>query len=61
MLFRSGSGKQKLTREALIIILKDGHWNKAEAARQTGFSRAAIWKYMKKWDIPLKEADFNQT
>ena len=57
----AGSGKQKLTREALIIILKDGHWNKAEAARRTGFSRAAIWKYMRKWGIPLKEVDFNQT
>ncbi len=50
--------KKKLTREILIYILKESDWNKAEAARRTGLSRASIWKYMKKWDIPLKEADF---
>ncbi|MFH2067387.1 MAG: hypothetical protein ABIK15_19455 [Pseudomonadota bacterium] len=27
-------------------------WNKAEVGRRVGYSRAAIWKYMKKWDIP---------
>lgn len=29
-------------------------WNKAEVARQLGVSRTAVWKYMKRWDIPLK-------
>jgi hypothetical protein len=29
-------------------------WNKAEVGRRVGLSRTAIWKYMKKWDIPLK-------
>jgi two-component system response regulator HydG len=46
-------GKQ-LTRDALLELLNACEWNKAEAARRVGLSRTAIWKYMKKWDIPLK-------
>ncbi len=47
--------QKKLTREFLIDVLEDSHWNKAEAGRQLGVSRTAIWKYMKKWDIPLRK------
>ena len=43
-----------LTREMLLEILEKSDWNKAEAARRVGVSRTAIWKYMKKWDIPLR-------
>ncbi len=50
---KRGSGK-KLTRDHLVALLKDSEWNKAEVSRRTGLSRAAIWKYMKKWDIPLR-------
>jgi len=46
--------RRPLDRERLLRILRESGWNKAEAARQTGFSRAAIWKYMKKWDIPMQ-------
>ncbi len=46
---------QQLTREQLIDLLHDSRWNKAEVARRVGLSRASIWKYMKKWDIPLQE------
>ena len=45
---------RKLTRETLLEILGESGWNKAEAARRVGVSRTAIWKYMNKWDIPLK-------
>lgn len=48
------SRHQKLTREGLLHHLREGQWNKAEVSRRTGLSRAAIWKYMKKWDIPLQ-------
>jgi two-component system response regulator HydG len=41
-----------LTREQLISLLHDHDWNKAEVARRVGLSRASIWKYMKKWEIP---------
>jgi two-component system response regulator HydG len=44
----------KLTREILLTLLRESGWNKAEVARRSGLSRAAIWKYMKKWEIPLK-------
>jgi transcriptional regulator with GAF, ATPase, and Fis domain len=44
----------RLTRERLVAILHAAGWNKAEAARQTGLSRASIWKYMKKWNIPMQ-------
>ncbi len=47
--------KGELTRKKLEQILKDSNWNKAEAGRRIGLSRTAVWKYMKKWDIPLKK------
>jgi len=50
---RVPSGK-KLTRETLLETLHRSDWNKAEVGRRVGLSRTAIWKYMKKWDIPLK-------
>ena len=43
-----------LTREKLVELLRDSSWNKAEVARRVGLSRASIWKYMKKWNIPLQ-------
>ncbi len=43
-----------LTRETLLELLYDSNWNKAEVARRVHLSRASIWKYMKKWDIPLQ-------
>ena len=52
---RTGSGK-RLNRERLLEILDASGLNKAEAARRVGVSRTAIWKYMKKWDIPLKRS-----
>lgn len=45
---------RKLSREILIEILNDCDWNKAEVGRRLGLSRTAIWKYMKKWEIPLQ-------
>ena len=48
-LIRSALSKQKL-----ITLLSECAWNKAEVSRRTGFSRASIWKYMKKWNIPLQ-------
>ena len=46
--------KTKLSRETLLELLDECDWNKAEAGRRVGLSRTAIWKYMKKWDIPLQ-------
>jgi DNA-binding NtrC family response regulator len=43
-----------LSKEALMKLLETSHWNKAEVTRRLGVSRTAVWKYMKKWDIPLK-------
>jgi len=55
-MFRRFSEK-KLSPETLIQILHECRWNKAEAGRRLGLSRTAIWKYMKKWDIPLKKPE----
>ncbi len=44
---------KKLTRDALVKLLDECEWNKAEVARRVGLSRTSIWKYMKKWDISL--------
>jgi PAS domain S-box-containing protein len=45
---------KELTKDKLIELLDHCHWNKAEVARRLGVSRTAVWKYMKKWEIPLK-------
>lgn len=47
--------KEKLDPEKLLHLLTECDWNKAEVARRVGLSRASIWKYMKKWDIPQKQ------
>ncbi len=47
--------RKKLSREKLLELLNECDWNKAEVARRVGLSRTAIWKYMKKLDIPLKQ------
>jgi PAS domain S-box-containing protein len=46
--------KQKITRSRLLVLLGECDWNKAEVGRRLGKSRTSIWKYMKKWDIPLE-------
>jgi two-component system, NtrC family, response regulator HydG len=46
--------RKKLLKESLIELLEECDWNKAEVGRRVGLSRTAIWKYMKKWDIPLQ-------
>jgi transcriptional regulator of acetoin/glycerol metabolism len=53
---RSGAFHQhkKLTRESLMALLQECGWNKAEAARWLGKSRTSVWKYMKKFDIPME-------
>ncbi len=45
---------KNLSKERLMELLKTCDWNKAEVGRRLGISRTAVWKYMKKWDIPLK-------
>jgi PAS domain S-box-containing protein len=47
-------GKGKITCAMLTDVLSASEWNKAEAGRRLGLSRASIWKYMKKWDIPME-------
>ncbi|MDD5205705.1 MAG: sigma 54-interacting transcriptional regulator [Desulfobacterales bacterium] len=44
----------KPNREELLHLLDACGWNKAEAGRRMGLSRTAIWKYMKRWGIPLR-------
>ena len=50
---RYANFKQKLTRQKLLDLLEACDWNKAEVSRRIGLSRTSIWKYMKKWSIPL--------
>jgi two-component system, NtrC family, response regulator HydG len=39
---------------AVILSGLFDYWNKAEVGRRLGLSRTAVWKHMKKWDIPLQ-------
>ncbi len=43
-----------LTREDLLELLDQCNWNKAEVGRRIQKSRTSVWKYMKKWGIPLQ-------
>lgn len=56
MVPKTGSSRLKVNREDLIDLLNECDWNKAEVGRRIGKSRTAIWKYMKKWDIPLQKS-----
>jgi len=47
--------RHKLSQESLRELLDECDWNKAEVGRRVGLSRTAIWKYMKKWNIPLQK------
>ncbi|MCP3952293.1 MAG: PAS domain-containing protein, partial [Desulfobacterales bacterium] len=49
--------KKKLTKDLLLSLLKDCDWNKAAVGRRVGLSRPAIYKRMKKWQIPLANPD----
>jgi two-component system, NtrC family, response regulator HydG len=51
--------RKQLSRESLLETLEASQWNKAEVGRRVGLSRASIWKYMKKWDIPLQKCDYD--
>lgn len=42
-----------LDKEKLLEMLKKNNWNKSQVAKQLGVSHTAVWKYMKKWEIPL--------
>jgi DNA-binding NtrC family response regulator len=57
---RPRAQRRKMTKETLLELLEECNWNKAEVGRRSGFSRTAIWKYMKKWDIPLKPEAMNR-
>jgi PAS domain S-box-containing protein len=53
-LHRPPAAPRRLNPEELQSLLRACGWNKAEAARRIGISRTAVWKYMRKWGIPLK-------
>ena len=46
---------EKLTKSDLLKLLEECNWNKAEVGRRIQKSRTSVWKYMKKWDIPLQK------
>ena len=46
--------RERMTKAVLLDLLAECGWNKAEVGRRVGLSHTAIWKYMKKWGIPLK-------
>jgi two-component system, NtrC family, response regulator HydG len=46
--------RQKPTKKQLVELLRAMDWNKTDVAQKLGLSRTSIWKYMKKYEIPLK-------
>jgi len=51
------AAKKKLTKDLLLKLLKECDWNKAAVGRRVGLSRPAIYKRMKKWQIPLENPE----
>ncbi len=51
----AATGRGKVTAQILGELLEDCEWNKARVGRSLGISRTAVWKYMKKFEIPLKK------
>ena len=49
--------QQKVNKPLLLELLHECDWNKAKVARRLGRSRTSVWKYMKKYDIPLDGQD----
>ena len=49
------SERNKITKEGLVSLLEECDWNKSMAGRRLGCSHTTIWKYMKKWNIPIKK------
>lgn len=47
--------RKKFPKQELLELLAACDWNKAEVGRRMGLSRTAVWKYMKKWNIPMKQ------
>ena len=48
--------RPKVAKAILLDLLEECDWNKAEVGRRLALSRTAVWKYMKKYDIPLQRA-----
>ena len=46
--------QNSLSKDALVNLLEEHNWNKKDVGRELGVSHTSVWKYMKKWDIPLK-------
>jgi len=53
--FPKSALRKKLSKEVLLDLLDACDRNKAEVGRRVGRSHTSIWKYMKKWEIPLKK------
>lgn len=49
--------RTNLTKSKLLDLLHENGWNKLAVSRIVGVSHTSIWKYMKKWDIPLKRPE----
>jgi len=49
--------RKTVSKEALLTLLEECDWNKAEVARRLAVSRTAVWKYMKKYAIPLQQTE----
>jgi PAS domain S-box-containing protein len=43
-----------VSREALLRLLEECDWNKAEVARRLDMDRTSVWRRMKSLDIPLR-------
>jgi len=51
----AGNGAKHLQREAFIQILREARGNQSAAARCLGVSRVTVWKWIKKYEIDLKQ------
>jgi len=46
--------RKRIKKEELQALLRANDWNKSAVGRELHISHTAVWKYMKKWNIPLE-------
>jgi transcriptional regulator with PAS, ATPase and Fis domain len=56
-IFSRHRGPEEAEREALREVLRQTHWNKAEAARAMNWSRMTLYRKLSKHGLPMGEPD----
>lgn len=48
---KTNSGRLKISKEDLLLVLEENEWNQTQTAQKLGISRVALWKKIKKFNL----------